>query len=220
MRRFAVVLCAFMMIGLAAPSRGQPLPDPRDVPPDRCPAEGSAKSKQGKEINILKNRDIAPVINQFDRAVTLEAMLARGYDVYRFDEGRGAVITGWVVDVTQGGHPETANCGSMSKLYTDTHITVGLSPNARERDTLVVEVTPSWRQMMRSQGVDWTTERLRQTLVGRQVQFTGWLMFDDDHFCEAVNTRPAKRCQNRKKKNLWRKTVWEIHPVTGIQIVQ
>jgi hypothetical protein len=145
-------------------------------------------------------------------------MLARGYDENRFDEANGAIITGWVVDVKQGGHPETANCGSMSKLYTDTHITVGLRPDAPETATLVVEVTPRWREFVRTLGKDWRTETL-EDLIGSQVQFTGWLMFDDDHFCEAVNTHPAARCANRKKRP-WRKTVWEIHPLTDIRPVQ
>src|SRR5215468_1184264 len=85
-----------------AQRRGQ-----HDVPPDQCPVEGTAKSQPGKELNKLKNRETAPSPNQIDRAVTLEAMLAPGDDEGRFDETKGATITGWVVDVQQGGHPET-----------------------------------------------------------------------------------------------------------------
>jgi hypothetical protein len=132
------------------------------------------------------------------------------------DERRQASFTErlrWVVDVKQGGHPETANCGSMSTLYTDTHITVGLAPDAPETETIVVEVTPRWREKMAAQGIDWTTEGLEQQLIGREVRFTGWLLFDTDHLHQAVNTAPGNRRD-------WRKTVWEIHPVTALQVVQ
>jgi hypothetical protein len=138
-------------------------------------------------------------------------MLAPGDDEERFDEQKGAVITGWVVNVEQGGHPETANCGSMSLPFTDTHITVGLTPDAHPTDTIVVEVTPRWRQMMQSRGIDWSTETLQVELIGKRVQFAGWLMFDTDHVGEAVNTAPHGRHD-------WRRTVWEIHPITAIEV--
>jgi hypothetical protein len=199
-----------LLITVAAEAQ---LPDPRDVPPDQCPAMGTAKSAAGRALNRLKNRDSAPTDAEIDRTVTLESMLAPGEDEGRFDENAGVEITGWVVTVQQGGHPETANCGSMSLIYTDTHIAVGPSPNARDTETLIVEVTPRWRAKMAAGGVDWRTETLQNTLIGHKVRFRGWLMFDLDHVSEAENTSPGNPAN-------WRKTVWEIHPITGIQVVQ
>jgi hypothetical protein len=186
---------------------------PKDVDPDNCPLPGTAKSVPNKALNILKNRQVAPRADQMDNAVTLEMMLAPGDDHGRFDEHTGATIVGWVVNVQQGGHPETANCGSMSLFYTDSHITVGLSPNATEKETLVVEVTPRWRKDMAAKGLDWRTETLQQTLIGKQVKITGWLMFDLDHIGQSVNIAP-----NNPKD--WRKTIWEIHPITAMEVVQ
>jgi hypothetical protein len=187
--------------------------DPADVDPDKCPAPGTAKSVANKALNILKNREVAPRADQMNQSVTLEKMLAPGNDRGRFDHHTGATIVGWVINVEQGGHPETANCGSMSLDYTDTHITVGLDPQADLKETLVVEVTPRWRKAMAAQGIDWRTETLQQTLKGKKVKFSGWLMFDLDHRGEAVNTAP------RNPKD-WRKTIWEIHPITSIEIVE
>lgn len=203
----ALALAANIAVSASAQRRGS-----HDVPPDQCPAEGTARSQAGKALNTLKNRDTAPRPDQIDRAVTLEAMLPPGDDEDRFDDQKGAVITGWVVDVEQGGHPETANCGSRSLAFTDTHITVGLIEDPTSlTETLVVEVTPRWRQLMQSRGKDWSTEALQAELIGKRVQFTGWLMFDTEHAGQAVNTAPRNR-------NDWRKTVWEVHPVTAIEV--
>ena len=119
-----------------------------------------------------------------------------------------------MVKVEQGGHPETANCGNLTLRFTDTHITVALGPTTDLTATLIVEVTPWWRQEMKKQGIEWSTPTLNQTLTGKKVKFTGWLLFDVDHVKEATNTRPASA-----PRAPWRRTVWEIHPVTAMQVM-
>jgi hypothetical protein len=201
----AVGLAISLLLPVAAPAWCQ------DVAPSDCPLIGTAKSAANQALNSKKNREIAPIPGQINKSVTLDAMLAPGDDTGRFSEAQGATITGWVIDVKQGGHPETANCGSMSKPFTDTHIVVGLTPSAAETETLIVEVTPRWRDMMKAKGTDWGTDTLHDQLVGKRVTFTGWLLFDLDHLHEAVNTEPSGQ------KN-WRKTIWEIHPITALQV--
>ena len=110
------------------------------------------------------------------------------------------------VKVEQGGHPETANCGNLTLKFTDTHITVAVGPTTDLTTTLIVEVTPWWRQEMKKQGIDWSTPTLHQTLTGKKVKFTGWLLFDEnrnDHrwpqvsrapvVCRASQVEPAPR---------------------------
>ena len=46
------------------------------------------------------------------------------------------------------------------------------------------------------------------------MKITGWLFFDDHHKLEADNTDLG---DNKGKKN-WRRTCWEIHPVTKIEL--
>ncbi|MDQ2859230.1 MAG: hypothetical protein M3T55_00555 [Pseudomonadota bacterium] len=136
-----------------------------DVPPDQCPAIGTATSPAGQALNALKNRATGPTDAQINPAATLPAMLADGDDTGRFDQGQGAEIVGYVTKVEQGGHPETANCGNLTTLYTDTHITVGIDPGAADNQTLIAELTPIWREAMQKQGIDWRTETLQATLV-------------------------------------------------------
>ena len=53
-----------------------------------------------------------------------------------------------------------------------------------------------------------------ESIKGKTVKFRGWLMFDLDHVSEAINTKPA-----HPAKAPWRMTVWEIHPITAMEIV-
>jgi hypothetical protein len=78
---------------------------------------------------------------------------------------------------------------------------------------VIVEVTPRWRQMMKAQGVDWSTRTLQKTLPGHWVKVRGWLLFDLEHAGAAENTHPGGRAN-------WRATAWEIHPITALEIVQ
>ena len=185
--------------------------DQGDVPPDRCPPEGTATSADGQALNRLKNRDTAPTPAQVNPQVTLAAMLADGDDTGRFDPSDGATIEGYVIKVVQGGHPETANCDDMSLANTDTHIQVALAPDATPAQSIVAEVTPRWRERMAAQGADWGTETLAASLVGHKVRFTGWLLFDTAHVGELTNTAPDN-------PNDWRKTAWEVHPITAMMV--
>jgi len=58
---------------------------------------------------------------------------------------------------------------------------------------------------------DWSLETLKRELIGRQVRFEGWLLFDSSHAGESENTAPGIA-------NNWRATAWELHPVTKIEI--
>ena len=177
-----------------------------------CSLEGNAQTEARRELNRLKNRITAPHDSVVDSSATLQALLVPGDDTNRWDTERGAVLTGFVIDIKKGG-TETVNCGESVELYRDTHIEIVLQQGiTSKKQRVIVEVTPRWRDFMNQQGVDWTTPTLRTQLLGKRVRFTGWLFFDGEHDDESENTRPG-RPEN------WRATAWEIHPVTRIQIV-
>ncbi len=192
------------------------------VPPgpfDGCPAEGTVSPRATRRheleaLNRLKNRSASPTDADLDSTVTLARLLGSGSDdTGRFDSGRAAEVTGYVLHVKPGGEHETGNCRYGDPIHRDTHIELTLSPtDTLEVRRVIVEVTPRWRAALHAAGVDWLTETLRQTVEHRWVRVRGWLLFDEEHQGEAENTHPGGRSN-------WRGTVWEIHPVTGLTVV-
>lgn len=175
------------------------------------PNPNGSDYQQVSALNELKNRYHAPTDAQLDSSVTLARMLDPGDDTGRFDDGRGALIEGWVDRVRVGGI-ETVNCHARTTQYRDTHIEVSLAMGAGETQRVIVEVTPRWRAAMAARGVDWSTHALEQLLTGKRVRFRGWLLFDREHVANAENTNPGNASN-------WRATVWEIHPVTQIVVL-
>lgn len=177
-----------------------------------CPVEGDAKNPRVKALNLLKRRITAPEATDTDTKVTLATMVVPGDDTSRFDVKKGATIEGYVADVKVGG-VESVNCHTHDPQYRDSHIELTLDPmHDAENKHVIVEVTPQWRQELAKTGADWSTPALRSKLLGRWIKVTGWLLFDEEHTNAAENTNPGGT------KN-WRVTVWEIHPITDIQVL-
>ena len=183
---------------------------PVSAQPQNCPLQGDSKQPLARELNPYKNRDDAPLIEQVNRDATLSAWLAPGDDLRRWSREEGAIIEGIVINVKAGGI-ESVNCHSRELANRDTHIEVAIDSTATSRRRVIVEVTPRWRSKM-AVIADWSTSALRRTLIGRHVWFIGWLFDDLEHKQQAENT-------NQGGDRNWRATVWEIHPVTGIQVL-
>lgn len=207
-------LILFLLLALA----------PSQLKAQDCPPEGCAKSLCGQELNRAKNRTAPPSAQDIIPSITLQAVLAPGDDETRWNNSQAAVIEGYVVKVDHGGCAESCNCNKGA--VRDTHIDVALrlSDQASERTHFVVEVTPRVREIMRQQGIDWSTETLndrQRGIIGKKVRFTGWMLFDSMHERESYNTRFRKQnlC-GTLRGNVWRATAWEIHPVTSIEVIE
>ncbi|PYP41924.1 MAG: hypothetical protein DMD43_04790 [Gemmatimonadetes bacterium] len=208
----------------ASPDASPPAPPAAEVHVaagefDGCPAEGRVSRNYShahelEALNRLKNRSALPADADLDSTVTLARLLGDGTDDSgRFDTGKAAEITGYVLHVKPGGQSETGNCRKTDSLHRDTHIELTLSPSdTLEIRRVIVEVTPRWRAAMHAAGTDWLTATLRQTIENKWVRIRGWLLFDDEHKGQAENTHP------RGDSN-WRGTVWEIHPITALTVV-
>ena len=163
-----------------------------------------------RALGALKNRTALPAAADFDPAATLEVILQPGNDEHRWSDTRAARVEGHVVAVYQAGI-ESANRFSLTRR--DTHIEIAFGRDAAPTERMILEVTPPLRDWARSSGLDWSTEALQQTLVGRRCRFEGWLLFDTEHADESENTNPGGR-------DNWRATAWELHPITAIAVVE
>lgn len=122
-------------------------------------------------------------------------------EIARF-EGIAVRTVGYIVAVKpQNGHGEGTNCGFKLASETDTHIALVGEQGDAEKNSVVIEFTPRflkahphWNKTMLSKYTD----------TNVPVRVTGWLMLDPDH---------------RNHLNRYRFTLWEIHPITKIEVL-
>lgn len=118
-------------------------------------------------------------------------------------EGVAIRTIGYIVAIKpQNGHGEGTNCGFTLPSETDTHIALVGEQGDAEKNSVVIEFTPRflkahphWNKTVLSKYED----------NNIPVRITGWLMLDPDH---------------RNHLNRYRFTLWEIHPITRIDIFQ
>jgi hypothetical protein len=177
--------------------------------PKTCGIQWALISAEERGLIALKNRVQVPASDDFDRRVSLDALLARGRDATRWSDRYAASIEGYVI-VVRPGAVEFANCLSFTER--DIHLHVARVPDAPVGEHVVVEVTPHWRSWARQHGLDWSLAAL-QRLVGKRVRLEGWLLFDIEHDDESENTNPGL-------VHNWRATAWELHPVTSIRVLE
>lgn len=158
-------------------------------------------------LNILKNRRIAPgIVNEIS---TSDVLAYPNHDDANLEASDGMVLKGQLLQAVHEG-PESPNCGTEH----DYHIFIGAIDTAhaqgahltkaqvrsRKKHSVVVELTPNIQDLYPAWG-----DRLQQELAGRNVCITGWLLYDYEHPPQIGHTRG---------------TLWEIHPVTGIALLQ
>jgi hypothetical protein len=175
-----------------------------------CPQGGCALTSEKRALVLLKNREALPQAADFDERATLASLLQPGADGARWSSTRAAALEGYVMEVNDGAI-EAANCFSPVRL--DTHIDIALKPDASPVERAILEVTPRMRDWAKGQGRDWSTNALRRELKGHWCRFEGWLLFDTEHADQSNNTAPSG-------SNNWRATAWELHPLTGIEVVR
>lgn len=177
-----------------------------------CKLVGTAKQDNLKELNRLKNRYTFPPAEKISPSITLSDILKPGDDADRWESSKAIEVVGYVIDVQPGG-VETCNCKTKDNDYKDTHIAIVNSETTTDKtEAVVVEVTPRVRILKGKEGTDWSTGELQSLLVGHWVRIQGWMLFDSMHSSQSENTNPGNASD-------WRATAWEIHPITGIEVI-
>ncbi len=119
-------------------------------------------------------------------------------------EGVPVRVAGYLVAIKPqtGGSGESTNCHMTRSSEVDWHMAVVATPGEGEAESIVIEPTPR----IRIRHPRWTVARLRPWLdAGNPVRISGWLLFDPSH---------------RNHLGRYRKTLWEIHPITKIEVWQ
>ena len=177
-----------------------------------CDIHGSAHQERPEyRLNEYKNRYNFPTKSDYVTGITLNDLISSGNDE-QFPIDKAVILTGYVFNVKMGG-VETCNCKTTDPAYRDTHIE--LTPDDQHTGPeyrVIVEVTPRIRAILAAKGIDWSTETLKETLIGHKVKISGWLFYDAEHKGQAFATNPS----NEKD---WRATCWEIHPITYIKVI-
>ncbi len=140
-------------------------------------------------------------------------------------------FTGYLV-LAYPGPPETTNCGDAD--FHDWHLEVfenpmNHPPGIGDPTPIICEITPRLQNMFYEQGIK------LQDIAGylrlpdlshqdnkhpaRQVRFTGYVLWDDDHNGSAdIGPRVSEKGKNGYH-HPWRSTAFEIHPVLKIEVL-
>jgi len=201
------------MDSLAVWDKPQPVP----LHSMTCPATGSGIAHLDNGTDLRKNRiDTATAYHSLpiDAILVLpwEGIAKRRYDWTPSDlatvtpyEGVPIALEGFLAGAKEEGK-EATNCEFDTPPWHDWHLwlvqTAAEVKNADRTGAIVVEVTPR----VRARHPAWTWEAIVALQAsGARVRISGWLMFDPDHPDHVGRTRG---------------TIWEIHPVTRIEVEQ
>lgn len=140
-------------------------------------------------------------------------------------EGIPVTVEGYFEIVKpQAGNTESPNCHSSIEQDTDWHMALVADPSETEERAVVVEPTPR----VKRNHPGWTPARAealavrsspaapRNEAAAARVRVTGFLMLDPVH-----PTHIRGDCtSNCTSKHFYRATLWEVHPVTRIEVLR
>ncbi|MEO6404013.1 MAG: hypothetical protein ABIY51_13880 [Ferruginibacter sp.] len=177
-------------------------------PKKRCPASGDGISKEKKAFNTKKNRSITVAPEWEAEFLPLKNLLPsrQRIDKNLWYEGAYVYTEGYLTSAEEQG-PESCNCkqASIKSKDGDVHMYLSLVPEAPKKNSLVVEMTPAFKK----KHLNYADNLILYT----KVRVYGFLFYDYDH--ENASFTTCTKCSN-----IWRKTCWEIHPVTSMEVIE
>ena len=175
-----------------------------------CPPEGDATQASKKELNKKKNKSVNVNSSIEPEELELRKLLPskqRKNDKTLWREGAYVVMEGYLVDFAEQG-AESCNCGeaNASDKTGDVHMFLGLAKNSAKKNCMVIEITPKFKDKFPDYENDFLKKKAR-------IRVYGYLFYDFPHEKDAFTTCNA--CTH-----IWRKTPWEIHPITMIEVIE
>ena len=168
-----------------------------------CGPSGDATDQQRQVLNQNKNRTDTPDAASY---VTIDWDSLKTLPKNRVNDFQGApvVVQGFLshkINVENSGSGESTNCHLTSDNEVDWHMYLTKSHAQQISQAIIVETTPRTRPSH-----SWTVDGLTPVVdANTPVRISGWLMYDFEH----VGVIGSQRA-----------TVWEVHPVTKIEIQQ
>lgn len=169
-----------------------------------CPKYGTATTPDKKKLNTLKNAGVNVSASKTPESLPLKNLITSKKRIDRnlYADGAYVFTEGYLISFQEQG-PEACNCNkaNASLKNGDVHMYIGLKKNALKKDCIVVEITPAFKK----KHPDYETLLDKNIMV----RITGYLLYDFLHEKDAINT--CTSCAGA-----WRRTCWEIHPITDI----
>jgi hypothetical protein len=166
-----------------------------------CGPKGNSKNSRMQQLDNEKNRTDEPAPTEYISIGWEEMKDLPASDAGKI-QGAPVSVIGYLshrVNVEDKGHGESTNCNLLLPDEVDWHMYLTDQPSQPIRDAIIVETTPRVRPNHK-----WTTRMLAPYVnADRRVRISGWLMYDFQH----LNVVGSERA-----------TVWEVHPITRIEI--
>ncbi len=179
----------------------------------QCPKEGRNKKGNSlktelQQLNLLKNRNTQPKSSEIDKKITLEKIMNSKDDPNAFKTSSGVIIEGYIFKAKDEGG-ESCNCYSNDPKDLDVHVYISNNKYIKSiAECTVIEVSKYSKQLH----PEWCANYFNTHYKGHKVQVTGWMMYDFEHKNVSNETNPnSSKCH--------RKTVWEVHPITSVKII-
>jgi hypothetical protein len=175
---------------------------------DPCPSYGNATTMEKKALNRKKNKKINVPASREAEFVPLRDFFPKKQRAEKDLWWEGAYISteGYMTSAKEEG-AESCNCGEASeeKKDGDVHMYLSLVKDAPKKNSMVVEITPVFKEKFPDY-----KQYMKKNI---KLRVYGFLFYDTEHEDAAFTT--CEQCGN-----IWRKTNWEIHPITRIEIVE
>ena len=166
-----------------------------------CGPSGDATDQKRKTLNENKNRTDQPNSGNYVD-INWNDLASLPSDRVSDFQGASVTVVGFLshrIRVENSGSGESTNCHLLGDSEVDWHMYLTEGVAQPIKAAIIVETTPRVRPSHH-----WTTDMLKPLVDSNAlVRIGGWLMYDFEHV-GAIGTQRA--------------TVWEVHPVTRIQV--